>query len=309
MKLHELRYFLALSETLNFTRAAELCNVSQPALTRAIRNLEDTFGGGPLINRERGNTHLTELGRIMLPHFEEVASKLGEARDHARSYARLGRAVLGIGLLCTIGPARLVGLFADFARRHPEIEIHLEDGPLERIEDRLLEGAVDLALLARPEGFGERLHGVPLFRERFVVALAPGDSLARQCEIRMRDLDGRNYLGRRHCEYYEHLYEARQRLGGVEFRRPYSSERDDWIQAMVLAGLGFTYLPEFAAAMPALVTRLLVEPAVSRSVELVTVRGRPHAPAVGAFLRAARAHPWGGKVEGPAARHPDALPA
>ena len=62
MEMHQIRYFLALCEELNFTRAAERCNVAQPSLTRAIRLLEEEFGGG-LVNRERANTHLTELGR------------------------------------------------------------------------------------------------------------------------------------------------------------------------------------------------------------------------------------------------------
>ena len=56
MEMHEIRYFLAVSNTLHFTRAAEQCNVSQPALTRAIKGLEDKLGGGPLIHRERDNT-------------------------------------------------------------------------------------------------------------------------------------------------------------------------------------------------------------------------------------------------------------
>ena len=60
MEMHQVRYFLAVCETLNFTRAAERCNVSQPALTRGIKTLEDELGG-PLFNRERNQTNLTEL--------------------------------------------------------------------------------------------------------------------------------------------------------------------------------------------------------------------------------------------------------
>jgi LysR family transcriptional regulator, hydrogen peroxide-inducible genes activator len=71
MEMHQIRYFLALCEELNFTKAAERCNVAQPSLTRAIKLLEDEFGGA-LINRERTNTHLTELGRMMRPHLAEV---------------------------------------------------------------------------------------------------------------------------------------------------------------------------------------------------------------------------------------------
>jgi LysR substrate binding domain-containing protein len=61
---------------------------------------------------------------------------------------------------------------------------------------------------------------------------------------------------------------------------------------MVLAGLGFTYIPEYAVTVPGLQLRPLVEPEVYRTVSLVTVRGRPHAPAVGAFVRAAKRYRW-----------------
>ena len=66
MEMHQIRYFLAVSKTLNFTRAAEECHVSQPSLTRAIKLLEDEFGG-ELFRRERNLSHLTELGQRMLP--------------------------------------------------------------------------------------------------------------------------------------------------------------------------------------------------------------------------------------------------
>src|SRR5882724_7842369 len=67
MEMHQVRYFLAVAEELNFTRAAEKCNVSQPSLSRAIQMLEQEFGG-PLFWRERGRTHLTELGQMIRPH-------------------------------------------------------------------------------------------------------------------------------------------------------------------------------------------------------------------------------------------------
>ena len=70
MEMQQVRYFLALSNTLNFTRAAEECNVTQPALTRAIKTLEEELGG-ELLRRERQHSHLTELGRRMLPLLQQ----------------------------------------------------------------------------------------------------------------------------------------------------------------------------------------------------------------------------------------------
>ena len=80
MDLAALRVFLAVAEELNFTRAAEKCNVSQPALTRAIQQLEHELGG-PLFHRERGNTHLSELGRMMLPYLQTVEEQARAARS------------------------------------------------------------------------------------------------------------------------------------------------------------------------------------------------------------------------------------
>jgi DNA-binding transcriptional LysR family regulator len=86
MDLHEIRYFLALSKTLNFTKAAEICGISQPSLTRAIRKMEEELAG-LLFSRERNNMHLTELGRLIEPHLAEVgrASRTGEADRSAFS--------------------------------------------------------------------------------------------------------------------------------------------------------------------------------------------------------------------------------
>ena len=70
MEMQQVRYFLAVAEELNFTKAAEKCNVAQPSLTRAVKLLEGELGG-PLFHRERANTHLSELGRMVQP--EEIA--------------------------------------------------------------------------------------------------------------------------------------------------------------------------------------------------------------------------------------------
>jgi DNA-binding transcriptional LysR family regulator len=99
MELHEIRYFLALSKTLNFTKAAEACHVSQPALTRAIQKMEDELGG-LLFSRERSNTHLTQLGRLIEPHLAAVAAQAFEVKRTAVRFLKLEKASLAIGVMC-----------------------------------------------------------------------------------------------------------------------------------------------------------------------------------------------------------------
>ena len=88
MELHEVRYFVALSRTLSFTKAAEQCNVTQPALTRAIQKMEDEMGG-LLFSRERGNTHLTDLGRLLEPQFAEMLARAEGVKRSAARFLRL----------------------------------------------------------------------------------------------------------------------------------------------------------------------------------------------------------------------------
>jgi DNA-binding transcriptional LysR family regulator len=165
--------------------------------------------------------------------------------------------------------------------------------------DLLTEGEIDVALHAGPEPLGERFHGLPLFSERFVICVPPGHRLAAQNRVRGIDLHGERYVNRANCEYLDYA-RAQFRAAGATLRHVFSSERDDWVQGMVKAGLGFGFIPELCVTDPGLVARELVEPQFVRTVQLVTVRGRPHAPVVGAFLRQARAFPWPKSRFGPA---------
>ena len=107
----------------------------------------------------------------------------------------------------------------------------------------------------------------------------------------MKDVDGESYLLRINCEYKDHLRELREEQG-VELRHAYRSEREDWIQTMVMAGIGIAFLPEYSVLLPGLQTRPLIDPEVTRDISLVTVGGRRHSPAVAAFVRAIKAYPW-----------------
>jgi DNA-binding transcriptional LysR family regulator len=87
MELHQIRYFLALCEELNFTRAAERCGVAQSSLTRAIKALETELGAR-LFHRERANTHLSKLGQKVKPLLEQAYLHAEAAHRHADDFAR-----------------------------------------------------------------------------------------------------------------------------------------------------------------------------------------------------------------------------
>lgn len=288
MELYQVKYFLALCETLNFTRAAENCNVSQPSLTRAIQNLENELGG-QLFHRERQRTHLTELGRLMQPYLGQMFVQAEAAKARAKDFGKLIDAPLGVGVMCTIGPTKLLGLFSAFQSRHQGVEISLIDARAKVLSEKLMAGELDVAIYGTPEGVEEAFHGLELFTERFVIGFGPGHPFEVQPTVRLQDLHRQRYLSRANCEFGEYM-RAIVQARGIEPQRPYRSERDDWIQVMACAGLGFTFIPEFAVTVSGLLTRPLVDPEVWRTIHLVTVRGRPHSSAVGAFVRTAMAY-------------------
>jgi DNA-binding transcriptional LysR family regulator len=290
MELSQVRYFLALCETLNFTRAAEKCNVTQPSLTRAIHALEHEFGG-PLLHRERNRTHLTDLGILVRPYLEQVSRQSREAKEMAKSFTKLEKATLDVGIMCTLAPRMMMKLMASFHAEHPGIEISLRDANIATLRGLLDGGELDVAIMAFPRGVPDAYHALRLYEERFLIAFAPGHPFEQLNAVRAKDLHGQKYLGRINCEYGEYMREIYRDLG-VELTRPYRSERDDWILSMAAAGLGFSFIPESCVAMPGLVIRPLTEPDVIRTVNLVTVRGRPHSSAVGAFVRAATRERW-----------------
>jgi DNA-binding transcriptional LysR family regulator len=290
MEMHQIRYFLAVCETLNFTRAAETCNVSQPSLTRAIKGLEDELGG-PLFRRERNNTHLTGLGEMMRPHLTQVLIETDAAKERAKSFARLDDVELKLGMMCTIGPRRFVPFLQSFRERHPKVRLLVQDGSNVQLEERLAQGELDVAVYGQPEHMDERFHARRLYDERFVIGVGPGHPFDKQNAVRCQDLHDQAYLNRVQCEFFGEAGRV-FRANGAKTRIVFRSDRDDWVQSMALAGLGFTFIPEFAVTVPGLRVRPLIEPEIVRTIQVVTVRGRPHVPVVGAFVREILAFPW-----------------
>ena len=290
MDIHHIRYFLAVCETLNFTRAAESCNVTQPALSRAVQQLEEEVGG-LLFRRERNLTHITDLGLLMKPRLQQVLDGLVEVKRDAKRFLTLEEASITLGIMCTIGPRRLTGLIAEFGRRFPGVSIKLIEGVARDLAAKVENGELDIAIVANPDGFSGRIEAHSLYDERFVIAFPEHHRFAAMNGIPMREIHGESYLRRINCEYRDHLSKIADECH-ADAPLAFASEREDWIQNMVAGGLGICIIPEFSAVIPGIQTRPLVDPDVSRDVSLIWMAGRRHSPAVAAFVKLSRAHPW-----------------
>jgi DNA-binding transcriptional LysR family regulator len=290
MDIHHLRYFLAVCETLNFTKAADNCHVSQPALSRAIQQLEQEVGG-LLFRRERNLTHVTDLGMLLKPHFENIIGELGQAKRDAKRFLTLEEANFNLGIMCTVGPTRFTSLLGHFSNRFPGISLQITEGRPDQLTDKLFAGDIDVAVMASAEGFPERFDLIPLYSENYVVAFPANHRFSEMAAIPFAELNGENYLQRVNCEYDGHLSRiCDASCPGLQIC--HASEREDWIQNMIAGGLGVSFIPEFSALIPGIETRPAVDPSVSRTICLVTMAGRRQSPAVANFVKAVREFPF-----------------
>ncbi|NBC95606.1 MAG: LysR family transcriptional regulator [Deinococcus-Thermus bacterium] len=290
MEMHQIRYVLAAADWLNFTRAAASCHVSQPALTKGIKALERELGA-PLFHREGRRILVSEFGRSMMPHLRQIAAEAEAAQALARNFQTLHEAPVRLGVLASLGHGRFGDFLRSFRDAHDGVELAMTEGVLAELRRALVEDEIDLAITSRLDDVDDAFALVPLYTERYVVALAPDHPLAGKESLTLEALDGYPYVDRVACEMRESLA-AMCEARSVDLRTRFRSGRDDWVQAMVLAGIGVAIMPEFSVTLPGLAQRPLIDPEMSREVGIATVRGRPFSPAVTALIRLARSFDW-----------------
>jgi DNA-binding transcriptional LysR family regulator len=290
--MFQVKYVLAAARLLNFTKAAAQCDVSQPALTKAVKTLEAELGA-PVFPREGKRVLLSDFGRSLLPHLQHILQEAEATRTLADNFRLLNSVPIRLGVMSTIGPVRLSRFLAKFQADHPGVDVAVSESGAEDLKNRLERAELDLAVL---NAMGDALGSFTaheLYRERYVVIFPPEHRLASLNAIKLADLSDEPYVDRLSCEMREAVM-AVCRDHNVSLYARFRSEREDWVQAMVLARIGFAFMPECSVTLPDLLQRPLIDPEVSRAISLLSVPGRPFSPATAAMVRAAQKFPWPG---------------
>ena len=290
LQLYQVRYFLALARTLNFTRAAEQCNVTQPALTKAVQKLEQELGG-TLIHRERHLTQLTELGKMILPTLEKIFAAAEAVQLQARGYQKKTIAPLKIGLVPSVSAALIMELLLELARIIPDVRVDLHEADANRLVAMLLDGEINAALAGDAVELPERIDRWMLFEERYVLVLSRKHPMARQTVIPLQDLHEAVFLERVGCDIAGRFKQAcfADHPGPKVVHR---SAQESHLQQMASAGFGAILAPEHAPRLPSLAAIPIEGDPVRREVELLAVAGRQYSPALDAFIKVARVRDW-----------------
>src|SRR5882762_5668299 len=166
MEMHQVRYFLAVARVFNFTRAADECNVTQPSLTRAIKQLEAEMGGD-LFRRERPAAQLTELGQRMLPLLQQCYDAASGARMLASSFKSGEIGALRIALTHSVDLSLLIPHLNEIKRQFNRLEFKFLRGSSQQVGEFLKKGEAELGIAAELDSEWDRLDTWPLFTENF----------------------------------------------------------------------------------------------------------------------------------------------
>jgi LysR family hydrogen peroxide-inducible transcriptional activator len=242
--IKQLRYFVALTETEHFGRAAEACFVSQSAFSNAIQELEALLEV-QLVDRTNRSVTITAMGQQLATQARLCLRDVESLVEMARGQREPLTGELHLGVIPTIAPFLLPAALPRLRRKYPKLQLYLHEDQSQRIYDRLMDGELDVILLAFPYDM-RGVEMLPLFKDRFALAYRQGTERVDPDNYRFSRLDADSILLLEdgHC-LRDHALAACKIRNTQKVRRIGASSILTLVE-MVDADLGITFLPELA---------------------------------------------------------------
>lgn len=289
MEMHQVRYFLATARVLNFTRAAEECHVAQPSLTRAIKQLEQEFGG-ELFRRERNLTHLSELGHRMLPLMQQCYESAASAKALAASIKSGSVTPLSVVLATSVNISLFIPFLTELLRVFPGTELRFLRGTSAEVTEHLKNGDADVAIAGPLESWA-RLETWPLFTEPYRLAVGKHHPLSKCANVGIDQIRKEPFLTRTYCE---HLNAVSNFLKDVQGNDAPShkvvSEHD--LEVLLESNLGVSIAPLSATQSATVGFVSIVGLDLCRTVHVYAVAGRQRSTVTSTLVNMLRAADW-----------------
>jgi len=283
--LRQMRAFIAVAKTGNFTLAAQFLHVTQSALSGLIKELEQTLGAR-VIDRSTRRIALTEMGKELYPLFSQMIDDLDRALANVADHAQLRKGIVRIAapqlMACTLLPQAV----AAWRLRHPEIKVSLVDSGVEDVTARVLSGEVDCGIAPERDESPE-LDARLLLDMPFEAVIPPGHPLEDRAQLAWNDLAGYSFISLRGQFTERLLADMGEALRDATLRPEHEVSFMTTALAMVAAGLGVTVCMPYASALVhrhGLLTRPLVDPVLTRRFFIYTRGQRSLSPAAEAFV-------------------------
>lgn len=286
--MRHMRYFDALAQHGHFGRAAEVCSISQPALSVQIRDLEDILGQ-PLVERGARQIRLTNLGEAFALRVRAILSMVDELGDLARASHGPLTGRLRIGVIPTVAPYFLPRVIKNLAARYPGLDLRLREAVTQTLITDLLEGRLDTAIVALPVS-EPWLTETALFDEEFMLVRplddvnkpVPNPEMLREMRLLL--------LEEGHC-FREQALSFCNLSTSVPRDLMEGSSLSTLVQ-MVGAGIGVTLIPEMAVPIETRSATVSVvrlgQPRPSRTIGMIWRKSNPLADQLGLIAECVR---------------------
>jgi DNA-binding transcriptional LysR family regulator len=287
MNRNHLALFHAVAQAGGISRGAERLRVSQPAVSKQLKELEDSLGVRLLERLPRGS-RLTDGGRILAQYVQRMAALEEEAARAIEEFRGLKRGRLAVGASTTIGAYLLPQVFGEFHRQHPGIELQLEIANTQTIQHQLMEGLVEIGLT---EGVIEAEHlDSEVFQEDELVAIAPrGHPLLKKRNVTTRELCDEPFVLREEGSGTRAVVEQALSKRGISVKPVLSLAGTEAIKRVVIAGVGIAIVSRLAIGCELQFGSLAIIPvkdlAIRRPLHLQRMRGKDQSPALAQFLK------------------------
>jgi LysR family transcriptional regulator, transcriptional activator of the cysJI operon len=261
MDVRGLEVFLSVATHLNYTRAGEEVNLSQPSVSVRIRQLENELGV-KLFEHLGKKVALTEAGLVLMPHARRVVTALGDARHAIDELSGLERGTLRIGASTTPGMYLIPQIVARFKQRYPKIEIQLGIKDTRQVEEGVIRNEFDFGFVGG-HLVGDEIDVLPWLTDQLVLAVAPNHPLARKKSVNIADLRKEKFILRESGSATRAAIATHMRAADLQVEPVIEMENPESVKRAVQSGLGIAFISKFAVE-----TELK-----ARSLVAVTVNG------------------------------------
>ena len=247
VSLKQLKYFAAVAKFGHFGKAAELCSVTQPALSMQVQELEK-FLGVQLLERGRSGVMLTESGKEVAQRAARVLADVRDIVDLARRRGDVLSGPLGLGVIPSVAPYILPQLLPSIRDSFPDLDLHIRESQTQTLVTELLDGQLDVLLLALPVEHPD-IETIRLFDDHFLLAMAASHRMSNRVKATpdLLEEDRLLLLEDGHCMRYQAL--AFCSLRRIENINTFGASSLSTLVQMVANGLGMTLLPELAVPL------------------------------------------------------------